>query len=151
MNMMFSTINIVVRFNFLLETYLNKITALQRVRVKIDPSTISHTDDLSECPSYEGYVLEENNDIIKVLMIQPTVGIEHIPAASVELADDSCEATVFDELKHFILQKLNLQESDPLFIQISNCNNLDEIETFLIQSGFCEGDIADLYKNFITL
>lgn len=151
MNMMFSTINNSVRFNFLFETSFNKLTALQRVRVKVDPLTVLHADDLSECPSYEGYVLEENNGVIKILMVQPSVGIENIPVNNIEPVENDCEMNIFDELKHYILQDLELQENDPLFTQITNCSNLDEIETFLLQSGFSEGDIAELYKNFITL
>jgi hypothetical protein len=151
MNIVLSTINNIVRFDLLLETCFNKLTTLQRVRVKVDPSAIPHADDLSECPSYEGYVLEENDGIVKVLMIQPTVGVETMPATSVELADDDCNSNILDELKQFILQHLNLQEGDPLFDQIQNCSSLDEVEIFLQQSGLCKGDIVELYKEFIAL
>jgi hypothetical protein len=151
MNITLSTINNSVRFDLLLETCFNKLTALQRVRVKVDPSTIPYASDLSECPSYEGYVLEENDGVVKVLMIQPNVGVETIPAASVEPVDDGCDSNILDELKRFILQHLNLQESDPLFDQILNCTSLDEVEIFLQQSGLGEGDILELYKEFIVL
>jgi hypothetical protein len=147
----FSTINIIVKFDLLLETCFNKLTALQRVRIKVDPSTIPHADDLSECPSYEGYVLEENDGIVKILMVQPTVGIETLPASSIEPTDNDCESNTLDELKKFILQRLQLQECDPLFTQIINCTSLDEVETFLQQSGCSEGDMMELYKDFITL
>jgi hypothetical protein len=149
--MVVSTINIHVKFNLLLETWFNKLTALQRVRIKVDPSAIPQADDLSECPSYEGYVLEENDGMVKILVVQPTVGIETLPVSSIEPTDDECEVNILDQLKQFILQQLQLQESDPLFIQIINCSNLDEIETFLQQSGYDEGNIMELYKNFITL
>lgn len=147
---MFSTINIHVKFDLLLETCINKLTALPRVRIKVDPSAILQANDLSECPSYEGYVLEEDDGVVKVLMLQPTVGIEMVPASSIEFTDD-CDVSVLDELKNFILQQLQLQEDDPLFIQVANCSSLDELETFLQQSGCSEGDMMELYKNFITL
>lgn len=148
--MVFSTINIHVKFDLLLETCINKLTALPRVRIKVDPSAILQADDLSECPSYEGYVLEENDGVVKVLMLQPTVGIETLPASSIEFTDD-CDVSVLDELKDFILQELQLQDGDPLLLQVANCSSLDELEAFLQQSGCSESDMMELYRKFITL
>jgi len=137
-----------VKFDLLVETCFNKLTSLRRVRIKIDPLAIPYSEDLSDCPSYEGYVLEENESTVKILMLQPVVGIESVPADSVENIDDN-EDDILSELKTHIVQKLELTEGNPLFMQIQNCTNLDEIELFLQQSGIAESDIIELYRDYI--
>lgn len=138
-----------MKFDLLLETCFNKLTSLKKVRIKVDPLTLLQSNDLSECPSYEGYVLEENDDMVKVLMLQPVVGIENISSDKLEEVDDSDD--VLTELQRYIIDYLQLDNADPLYTQIYNCTNLDDIETFLRQSGCDEGDIMEIYRNFIAL
>jgi hypothetical protein len=116
--------------------------------VKVDPSTVSDSVDLSDCPSYEGYVLEENFSTIKIIKLQPEIGIEDVPVDRVECMDDEEDNNIIS-LKMFILNKLDLCENNPLTQQILNCNSLDEIEVFLQQAGYSESEIVEIYREYI--
>lgn len=144
-----STINTIVKFIPLFESYSNKLTALQRVRVKVDPVTVMQSEDLGDCPSYEGYVLEETHDEVRVFIVQPTPGVYNVPKSDIE-TDDQCDIDVLNEFKAYIILTLQLDENNPLYMQIINSSCFDEIELFLQQAGCTEEDLINLYKVYIA-
>ena len=91
---------------------------------------------------YEGYVLVETHDLLKVMVMSPRIPIVVIPKAGL-LSNDK-----LDGFKQYIKQVLELDKSNPLLGQISNCTDIDSIESFLKQSGKSDTDIVDLFKDY---
>jgi len=138
-----------VKYNLVIENQLKRLTSLQKVRVKVDPRHVSAESDLSNCPSYEGYVLEEGLSKLKILVMPPDLSIEEIPAELIEFLADEQKENVYEELIVHIIDKLNLKEGDPLIQQLLNCSNIDEIEQFISNQGVDDEQLSELYKEFI--
>ena len=145
-------INNNVNYNDLILESLKK-TALKRIRIKVDPALVSAEADFSKVDGYEGYVLEEGKSHLKILILTPELGIEDIPIEFIEaLADDAAE-DAFHSLKHFIINKLiqnGMVENDPIIFQVTNSDNLNDIEQIINQCGYTKEKLADLYKEFIS-
>lgn len=119
----------------------NMSQSLKRFRIKVDPMYASYSN-FRNIDGYEGYVLVETHDLLKVMVMSPKIPIVVIPKAGL-LPDDK-----LDDFKQYITQALELDESNPLLGQISNCTDIDNIESFLKQSGKSDTDIVDLFKDY---
>ncbi len=139
-----------MRYNLVIENSLNRLTSLQRVRVKADPKFLQKEGTPEKCPSYEGYILEEGLTKVKILVLPPDLSIEEIPTDLIEYIADEDKVNAFDDLKRFALEKLCLGEGNPLIHQIEACNNINELEIFLKQTGMDTNQISNLYGEFIT-
>jgi len=144
-------INNNVKYNDLILESLKK-TALKRVRIKVDPALVTKEADFSRCDGYEGYVLEEGKGHLKILVINPELGIEDIPIEFIEAIADQADYDSFCLLKEYIIKSLlhdGKTESDPIIEQIRNSNNINDIEQYIIQCGYNSEKLAQLYKNFL--
>jgi hypothetical protein len=119
------------------------------VRVRVDPKHFTQEADLSKCPAYEGYILEENISRVKILILPPNFSITDIPIEFIEKIADEEKLEVFEDLKAFLIQKLELKEGDPLINQIASSQTIDEIESFINQPGSEHSVLTDYYKEFI--
>jgi len=138
-----------VKYDLIIENSLNKLTSLQRVRIKTDPKYL-HKEGLPEkCPNYEGYILEEGLSKVKILILPPDLSIEEIPTELIEYIADEEKADAFEDLKIFIIKQLGLKQDNPLISQIINSTCINDIEMFLQQTGISEKQISDLYSGFI--
>lgn len=137
-----------MKFREIIEENL-KTTSLKRIRVKVDPAKINTEKDFSKIEGYEGYVLEESKGNLKILVLNPELTIDEIPEDVIEYINDEDKEDTFNELKAFIIKKLNLKEKDPLINQLRNTNCISDIETFLKQSGHTDECLSNLYKSFI--
>ena len=54
---------------------------LRRMRFKVDPA-ISNLEDFKGDTSYEGYVLNENEGVMTILVIDPKTGVRQTMAAT---------------------------------------------------------------------
>lgn len=138
-----------MRYNLVIENSLNRLTSLQRVRVKTDPKFLQKEGTPEKCPSYEGYILEEGLTKVKILVLPPDLTIEEIPTDLIEYIADEEKADAFEDLKVYIIKHLGLKENNPLISQIINSTCINDIETFLKQTGLDEKKISDLYSSFI--
>lgn len=138
-----------MRYNTIIENYLQNLTSLQRIRVKTDPKYLTKEGTPEKCPSYEGYILEEGAGKLKVLILPPDLSIEEIPLDLIEYIADEDHSQTFDELKEYVIQQLNLKEADPLISQIQNSTCIDELDQYIKQSGISSDRLADLYSGFI--
>lgn len=138
-----------MKYNLVIENQLKRLTSLQRVRVKVDPRHVNAESDLSSCPSYEGYVLEEGLSKLKILVMPPDLSIEEIPAELIEFLADEHNENVYEELIVHFINKLGLTEGDPLIQQLLNCSNIDEIEQFVRDQGLEDDQLLEIYKEFI--
>lgn len=138
-----------MNFNHLVEKCLDNITALRKVRIKVDPKSIIHHDDLVNKESYEGYILEEGLSSVKILVLPPDIHVTEIPTELIEYIADENKDDVFDSFKHFIVNQLNLKSGDPTIDKITACTEINEIEALMRQTGLDDENLAELYKEFI--
>jgi hypothetical protein len=138
-----------VNYNKVIEECLKRVTSLQKVRIKADPKYVAAESDLSKCPSYEGYVLEEGLSKVKVLILPPDLSITELPPELLEYIADEDKTEVFSDLLVFIIQEMGLEEGDPLVQQLLNCQCIDDVEAFLKDHGACDEDFTEIYKKFI--
>ena len=121
---------------------LNLGRSLKRIRIKVDPVYASYSN-FRNINSYEGYVVTETEDTLQVMMIKPGMPVMSI-AKEILMSDDAVE-----KFKEYLIKKLNLDDGNPLMGQILNCNHLNDIETFLKQSGNVDADIVRIYRDYI--
>lgn len=144
-----------MKFDHLVMESLNNVT-LKKVRVKIDPATVSTSEDLSKCGSYEGYVLAEDSTHTRILVIMPD-NEGNMPAGNLPVIEvpNDCVSQVdqqpsdLEGLKQFIISALNLEEGDPLIQHVLASTTIDDIEIFLKDNGLTDNDIKELYKYYI--
>lgn len=134
-----------------------KSTKLKRVRVKTDPSQVSDNLDFRNIAGYEGYIISEKNNILKILVLNPEMTIADVTDDMIEyIANDGnmCQNTVLDDFKYVaknaLVKEKNKKENDPVFGNIDNCNNINDLEAFLKQNGFSDSELNDLYRSYIT-
>lgn len=138
-----------MNYNLVIERALQNLSSLPRVRIKTDPKYVGKIKDLSEAPDYIGYVLHEGLSKVKVLILPPDLSIEDIPVDLIEFISAEDKADVFTDLKRFIIIKLGIKEEEPVFTQIANSQNIDELEAFIKQYGTSDDHVQELYKEFI--
>lgn len=137
--------------DFILENL--KKTSLKRIRVKVDPALVTAGTDFSRVDGYEGYVLEEGKGHLKILIINPELGIEDIPIEFIEAIADQADYDSFCLLKEYIIKKLindGKAENDPILMQIEQSDCLNSIEQLISQYGYSGDKLAELYKGFLT-
>ena len=147
--------------NVILESL--KKTGLKRIRIKVDP-LFADKLDFKNAASYEGYVLNECESKLKILVVPDGVTLDDIPEDMIEYIaqdGDGCgcsdsesmdvDEDQFNNLKQFIIQTIApVKGSDsPVCQQIINCTNLNDVETMLQQAGFDQEDMNIIYKSFI--
>lgn len=129
-----------MNFDVIIQENLKK--ALKLVRVKVDPIFSSY-ENFRNVNSYEGYIIEETPNIIKMMVAEPSLPVINIPRIAI-LDDETLEM-----FKHFILNEIDVSEEDSLFGQIVNSTCLKDIETFLKQSGYNDVDLINMYRNYV--
>lgn len=137
--------------DFILENL--KKTSLKKIRVKVDPALVTAGTDFSRVDGYEGYVLEEGKGHLKILIINPELGIEDIPIEFIEAIADQADYDSFCLLKEYIIKKLindGKAENDPILMQIEQSDCLNSIEQLISQYGYSGDKLAELYKGFLT-
>lgn len=136
-----------MKYNHVFENSLKKLSSLQRVRIKTDPKFFAQEGLPEDCPSYEGYILEEDLDTVKVVLLAPKMPIKRISLNDIETVEDNDTLT---DLKLFIANKLNLTCDSPVYGQIHSATTIYELEVFLKQFGLDAESICDLYGEYIT-
>lgn len=125
-----------------------KKAKLKRVRIKCDPRFTS-SENFAFIDSYEGYILEEEDEIVKVMIIKQGMPTFRIPLEltqpETEPVIDPCNLCSF---KTFIIEKL--QAGDPLIEIIKNCQAVEEIESVLIQNNYTPDRVLKIYRQYIN-
>jgi len=140
-----------MKYNQIILESLQKV-ALKKVRIKVDPISVSQSADLSNCNGYEGYVLAEDQEFTKVLVVVPdnngSMPVMDIPNEHlIKLANINNNLSV---LKEFITVALDVALDDPLIQQLYAAESIDDVEVFLKDRGLSEEDIIKLYKYYIA-
>ena len=129
--------------NCILQTISEKLK-LRRMRFKIDPA-ISNTEDFKGDLSYEGYILNENEGVLNILVIDPSNGVRQTYAAadSVNVLSDN-----LNEFKRNLIRLLLKKIPEQALEQIQNSPTFDEVELIAKQNGANDDDIKNAYRNF---
>lgn len=142
-----------MKYNKIILENLQKV-ALKRVRIKVDPASIGVAEDLTRCNGYEGYVLAETAESMKVLVVIPgpegNTSVVDVPLEYLELLLQNLNNIKMDSFKNFIVSALEVAEDDPIIQQIHACESIDDIEVFLKDRGLDQDEIAKLYKYYIN-
>lgn len=129
--------------NCILQTISEKLK-LRRMRFKIDPA-ISNTEDFKGDLSYEGYILNENEGVLNILVIDPSNGVRQTYAAadSINVLSDN-----LNEFKRNLIRLLLKKIPEQALEQIQNSPTFDEVELIAKQNGANDDDIKNAYRNF---
>lgn len=131
--------------NIVLQTVSEKLK-LRRMRFKVDPA-LSNTEDFDGDVSYEGFVLNENEGVLNILVIDPNNGVRQTFAAtnSVNILSDNLNQFKRN-LVHLLMQKV----SEQILLQIQNAPTFDEVEQIAKQNGATDEDIKNAYRKLAT-
>jgi len=128
--------------------------SLKKVRIKVDPASVSVAEDLSKCNGYEGYVLAEDQSFMKVLVVMPGAAGEmtvmDVPVEYLELLLQNLDGIRFNDFKRFIITSLDISDDDPVIQQIEASESIEDIEVFLKDRGMTDEEITNLYKYYIV-
>ena len=131
--------------NIVLQTVSEKLK-LRRMRFKVDPA-LSNTEDFNGDVSYEGFVLNENEGVLNILVIDPNNGVRQTFAAtnSVNILSDN-----LNQFKRNLVHLLMRKVSEQILLQIQNAPTFDEVEQIAKQNGAADEDIKNAYRKLAT-
>jgi len=129
----------------MLRTVVEKLK-LRRMRFKVDPA-ISNLEDFDGNTSYEGYILNENEGVLNILVVDPNNQVRQTAVFSNAVNVLSNNLVEFKRnLVRIILKKVPEQVLE----QIQNASTFDEVEQLATQNGATEDDIKNAYRSFNT-
>jgi hypothetical protein len=142
-----------MKYDQIITESLDKVT-LKRVRIKVDPASVSVAEDLAKCDGYEGYVLAEDQSYMKVLVVIPGTSNElsviSVPIEYLELVLQNLDQLRIDNFKRFIITSLDISDDDPVIQQIESSESIEDVEVFLRDRGMTDEEITKLYKYYIV-
>ena len=129
-----------------------KLTAneqsLKRVRLRTDPK---QKHSLQNATAYEGYVIEEDEGMIRVMMIAPDEAnnIQQFDPEQLE----PCGQRTLDDFKNFalnyIMQIGKCDETDVTHHNILNASDIQHLESFLKEQGVEHDEFVKILKLYI--
>lgn len=128
-----------MRFNQVFLEHVHK--TLKRVRIKVDPRHASF-ENYKHIDSYEGYILEENDHMVKIMVLKTGTPVLEIPA------DVLAKPGLLDHFKYFIYKQKQILDSDPLFCNIKNATSFEDLEAVLKQHNTTDAELVSLYRGF---
>lgn len=140
-----------MKYELIIENNLKKIN-LKRVRIKVDPSLVCQTEDLSQCDGYEGYILAETGDVPKVLVMTPAgvSSVMDIPQQFLQSIMSEEESAALRAFKDYICNICELDTAAPEAELLLAAETIEEVESILKTVGLTDEELKVLYRNFIT-
>jgi len=142
-----------MKYDRIITESLDKVT-LKRVRIKVDPASVSVAEDLAKCDGYEGYVLAEDQSHMKVLVVMPgtsgKITVMSVPVEYLELVLQNLDQLRINNFKRFIITSLDISDDDPVIQQIQSSESIEDVEIFLKDRGMSDDEITKLYKYYIV-
>lgn len=138
-----------MRIDTIIESTL-KNSQLKRVRIKVDPAQLL-MQNFHMVDSYEGYILEEDGDMIKVLMMN--LPDEFDPIQTVDrkhVSDCSGDNTQLITKVLRQLEKEGITTDNPTYQKIRNTTSSDFVDQFLRELGYDDKRLIELYKAIST-
>lgn len=124
-----------------LKTIVEKLK-LRRMRFKVDPA-ISNLEDFDGNTSYEGYVLNENDGVLNILVVDPNNQVRQTAlfAKGVDILSDN-----LNNFKKSIIRFLIQKAPEQTLVQIQNASTFDEVEQIAKNNGANDDDIKNAYR-----
>ena len=115
---------------------------LKRIRIKVDPRHASF-ENYRFIDSYEGYILEENAQFIKLMVIKTGSPVVEVPQ------DALMEPALLDHFKYFVMEHAHMSDTEPAFVNVKNAARYEDVEIVLKQRGTTDTELVNLYREFI--
>lgn len=122
--------------------------SLKRVRLRTDPK---QKHSLHNATAYEGYVIEENEGMVRVMMIAPDEqsSILDFPPEQLE----PCGQRTLDDFKNFVLNYIHgigkCDDTDVTHHNILNASDVQHLEAFLKEQGVEQDEFIKILKLYI--
>jgi len=135
-----------MKFHHVVENALNN-TQLKRVRMKTDPR--DHQSPSDSLP-YEGYIIEENEGMLRVMVMAPDMDQN-----TIELSPDQVEphGGTFEMFKQFVMNYLSDVKRDDCdeasHYNIINAGDIQHLEAFLKERGVEREEFEKISKLFL--
>jgi len=129
----------------ILQTITEKLK-LRRMRFKIDPA-ISNLEDFDGNTSYEGYVLNENEGVLNILVVDPNNQVRQTAVFAKGL---NVLSNNLNEFKRNLIRLILNKVPEQVLQQIQNSSTFDEVELLAKQNGGTDDDIKNAYRSFNT-
>ena len=129
--------------NCILKTLTEKLK-LRRMRFKVDPA-ISNLEDFDGNTSYEGYILNENEGVLNILVVDPNNQVRQTTVFAKGL---NVLSNNLNEFKRNLIRLLLNKIPEQALEQIQNSPTFDEVELIAKQNGANDDDIKNAYRNF---
>jgi len=127
----------------ILQTITEKLK-LRRMRFKVDPA-ISNLEDFDGNTSYEGYVLNENEGVLNILVVDPNNQVRQTAVFAKGL---NVLSNNLNEFKRNLIRLILNKVPEQVLQQIQNSPTFDEVELLAKQNGANDDDIKNAYRNF---
>ena len=127
----------------ILQTITEKLK-LRRMRFKVDPA-ISNLEDFDGNTSYEGYILNENEGVLNILVVDPNNQVRQTTVFAKGL---NVLSNNLNEFKRNLIRLLLNKIPEQALEQIQNSPTFDEVELIAKQNGANDDDIKNAYRNF---
>jgi hypothetical protein len=129
-----------MKFN---RVFLEKVNKhLKRVRIKVDPKLASY-ENFRSIDAYEGYILEENDQFLRIMLIKQGSPIVDVPKEALT------EPKLLDHFRYFILDHIQMLENDPVCCNVKEATSFEDMEEVLKMKGLTDAEIVNLYREFI--
>jgi hypothetical protein len=123
-------------------------TSLKKVRLRTDPLD---KHDLATTDTYEGYVIEESEGMLRVMVVAPDNQPDML-----ELSPDDLEPAsgkTFDEFKEFSLKYLHdrsrCDHAETTTQNILRAGDIQHLEAFLKEQGVEHDEFVKMIKLFL--
>jgi len=136
-----------MRFNTIIENALGR-TTLKRVRLKTDPKM---KNDLGNADAYEGYVIEEQEGMLRIMVVSPRTN-DSVIDADPESLEPTGERTL-EHFKKFTLDYLHAKKkcdcTDSTHSHILGAQDIQHVEAFLKERGVEHDEFVKITKLFL--
>ena len=129
----------------ILQTITEKLK-LRRMRFKVDPA-ISNLEDFDGNTSYEGYILNENEGVLNILVVDPNNQVRQTAVFAKGL---NVLSNNLNEFKRNLIRLILNKVPEQVLQQIQNSSTFDEVELLAKQNGGTDDDIKNAYRSFNT-
>lgn len=137
-----------MKFLGILEQALEK-TALKRVRIKTDPR--DRNNPFNSTP-YEGYIIEENEGVLKIMMIAPELEQDTIEVNPCDVEPVPTSQT-FEDFKQFVLKYLQstgkYDHAESTHHKILHAGDIQHLEAFMKEQGVECDEFEKISKLFL--
>ena len=117
--------------------------SLKRIRIKIDPLHAS-SENYVLADSYEGFILEEDDESMKIMVIRPGMPVLDIPKAAMQ------PPSMFDMFKIYVEERLGVHPDDASCpLKPFPAKTFEELEVRLSKDGFTNKEISNFYREFL--